>query len=65
VAHQLETRMTEQVLDIAARAGEEIVDAEHFIAVGEQAVARMRAEKAGPAGHQHPFGKVLSHRHSP
>ena len=31
-------------------AGEEIVDAEHVVAVGEQALAQVRAEKAGAAG---------------
>ena len=40
-----------QMLDVAPRAGEEIVDADDFRALRQQAVAQMRAEEAGAAGH--------------
>ena len=32
--------------------GEEVVDAEHFVAVLEQPLAQMRAEESGAAGDQ-------------
>ncbi len=52
VPHQLEARVVQEVRDVAPRAGEEIVDAEHFRTVGEQPVAKMRAEEPRPAGDQ-------------
>ena len=53
VTHQLEIVVVEQVIDIAPRAGEIIVDAQHAGAALEQAVAKVRAEKSGAPGHQH------------
>ena len=50
VAHQLEARVPDQMLDIASRAGEEIVGAEHLVAARQQTLAKMRAEKASAAG---------------
>ena len=41
-----------QMRDVALGAGEEIVDADEIGAALQQALAQMRAEKAGPAGHQ-------------
>src|SRR4051812_36843652 len=41
------------MLDIAPCAGEEIIDAQHVMAAGEQLLAEMRAYEAGPAGNQH------------
>jgi hypothetical protein len=61
VAHQFEARVADQVLDVAPRAGEEIVDAEDLGALGEQAVAKMRAEEAGAPGHQNTLRKMASH----
>ena len=43
VAKELEGLVTEQMLDIASRAGEEIVDAENLATGIEQTVAKMRA----------------------
>jgi hypothetical protein len=42
----------EQVLDIATRAGEEIVDADNDGAVAQQALAQVGTEKTGAAGNQ-------------
>jgi hypothetical protein len=53
VAHQLEVRVAEQVDDVVLGAGEEVVHAEHVVAVGDQALAEVRAEEAGAAG-DHP-----------
>ena len=45
----------EQVFNIAARAGEEIIDANHHGSSRQQALAQMGAEKAGAAGNQYAF----------
>ena len=37
------------------RAGEEVVDAQHVVAVREQPVAQVRAEEAGAAGDEDPL----------
>ena len=63
VAHELEARMAEQVLDIALGAGEQVVDAEHLMALAEQPVAQVRAEEAGAAGHQDALAAVVEARH--
>ena len=41
-----------QFLDIAAAAGEEIIDTEHLMPLLEQATAQMRADEAGTAGNE-------------
>ena len=55
VADQFEVLVVKEMLDIAARAGEEIVDADNVRAVRQQALAEMRTEKAGAAGDQYAF----------
>jgi len=55
VAHQLEMRIAEAGGDIVLVAGEVVVDAQHVVACRQQALAEMRAEKAGAAGHQDPL----------
>ena len=49
VAQQLEARVADQRYDVVARAGEEVVEAEHLVAVGEQPFAQVRADEAGTA----------------
>jgi len=53
VAHELEAMMLESCRRYCARAGEIIVDADDAGAVLDQALAKMRAEKAGTPGHKH------------
>lgn len=53
VPQQLEARMGEQVSDVILAASEEIVDAEDVMAIRDQAVAEVRAEKTGAAGDEH------------
>src|SRR6185295_19583587 len=55
VAHQLETRVAQQMLDVGLAAGEVVVDAQHVVSALEQALAQVRAEKAGTTGHQNPL----------
>ena len=40
---------------LSLRAGEEVVDAEHVVALGQQPLAQMRAEEAGAAGDENAF----------
>ena len=56
VAHQLEARLAHQVRDVGPAAGEEVVDAQHLVAVGQEPLAQEAADEPGPAGHQHPQG---------
>ena len=57
VAHRLEVRIAEQVRDVVLAPGEVVVDAQHVVAVAQQAFAQMRAEEAGAAGHQYSFAR--------
>src|SRR5581483_784129 len=58
MAHKLEALVSDQVLDIAPRAGEEIVEAKHLVAGLEQSLAKMRSEKAGAAGDENTLLQV-------
>jgi hypothetical protein len=55
VPDHFEVFVFKQMLDITARAGEEIVDADDDRSVGQQALAEMRTEKASAAGDEHAF----------
>jgi hypothetical protein len=52
VAHRLEMRHPQQRGEIVLAAGEVVVDAQHVVALGNEALAQMRAEKSGAAGDQ-------------
>ena len=64
VAHQLEMRVVEQVLDVALGAGEEVVDAQDVMTLCDQTIAQVAAEKAGATGHQNAFVSVVLTCHS-
>lgn len=49
------------MLDVAAGAGEKVVDAQHFRTVGNQAIAEMRPEETGTTDDQHAFRLAVSH----
>ena len=51
MADEFEAFLANEMLDVATRAGEEIVDADDVRPLLEQPVAQMRAEEAGAAGH--------------
>ena len=51
VAYLLEVRAPQQLLDVFAPAGVEIVDADNLIPSIEQSLTQVRAEKAGSARH--------------
>ena len=52
-----------QMVEIAFAAGEQIIDAHHFVALLQQPVAQMRAEKAGAAGHQNALAAIVEFGH--
>jgi hypothetical protein len=49
--------IVEQMQDIVFGAGEEIVDAEYVVSLGQQPLAEMRAEEANPARDQDTFAQ--------
>ena len=55
VADQLEVWTVQQVTDVRLLAGEEVVQAEDVVSLFDQALAEVRAEEPGPAGHQNSF----------
>lgn len=55
VTHELEARMVVQVVDVALGAGEQVVQAQHFMALFQQLVAQVRTEEAGAAGDENTF----------
>jgi hypothetical protein len=52
VAHRLELRQVHQVADVVLAAGEVVVDAQHVVALADQALAQMRPKESGAARHQ-------------
>ena len=50
---QIEAVVVDDAIDVAPGAGEKVIDADEVGAVFEQALAQMRAEKTGTAGHNH------------
>jgi hypothetical protein len=54
VPHHLEARLAQQMLDVAAAAGEIVVDAQHFMAGRDQQVAQVRADETGSAADKYP-----------
>ncbi len=59
--HELELRMIRDRSQVLAGAGDEIVEADHPAALGQQPLAQVRSEKARSAGHQHPAVASLAH----
>src|SRR5439155_11082649 len=52
----------DEVLDVAADAGEEIIDADDIALPGDQPLAQVRAEKPGTAGDQNAFFQMHQRR---
>ena len=51
---ELEARVADEVRDVVGMAGEEVVHPDHRVALGQEAVAQVRAEEAGRAGDEDP-----------
>ena len=54
VADQLEPRIVEQVNDVLAPAGEEVIEAEHLLALANQPLAKVRANESRTTCDQDP-----------
>src|SRR5262249_44158356 len=65
VAHQLERRVRQQMLNVAPGSGVEVVDAEHFVAALQQPLAEMRADETGSAGDENTTVREGWHADSP
>ena len=61
VAQEFKVRVVEQVGDVVLGAGEEVVDADDVVALGQQALAEVAAQEAGAAGNQNPFSQCVVH----
>ncbi len=61
VAHQLEVGVVEQVGDVVLGAGEEVINADDVMAVGEEAFAQVAAQEAGAAGDEDAFAQRVVH----
>ena len=55
VADELEVWTVQQVTDVRFLAGEKAVHAEDVVSLFDQALAEVRAEEPGPAGHENSF----------
>ena len=51
VAHQFETVVADEVAEVLFVAGEEVVEADHFVAFFEQCVAEVGAQESCGSGH--------------
>jgi hypothetical protein len=58
VTKQLEPWISDQMLDVGARPGEEIVDTNHVRPIGEQLFANMRTQESSSTRHQNLLLKV-------
>src|SRR5262249_42305747 len=50
MAHQLETRIRQQMMHVAPGPSVEIIDAQNFVATFQQAIAKVRSDKSGSTG---------------
>jgi hypothetical protein len=57
VADEFEAFVVEEVLDVALAAGEEVVEADDFVAFVEEAFAEVGAEESGAAGDEDTHGE--------
>ena len=58
-AEAAEARMLEEMADVGVVAGDEVVERKHVPAFGDEAIAKMRAEKAGASGDHRAHGASL------
>jgi hypothetical protein len=55
MAQQLEARVAEKMRNVALVTGEEIVDTQHFMTIGDKPIAQMGPEETCTACHQDSF----------
>ena len=56
VLDELELRVADQVDDVAAMPGQQVVDADHLVALGQETLAKVRADESRPAGDDRSHG---------
>ncbi len=59
MAQQLESRVVQQLLDVALVAGEEIIHTEDFVALADELIAEVAAQKSGAARDQAAFDGIV------
>ena len=59
VAHELEAGIADKMLDIRLTTSEEIVEADDFVSLLDQAIAEMRTKESGSAGNEDTHGKSV------
>ena len=59
VAQELKARVRVQVLHVALAPSEQVVGAQHLMAISQQPIDEMRAEKPCSPGHQNTFPNVI------
>jgi hypothetical protein len=62
--YQLEVRLAEQVRNVVLGAGEEIVYAQHVVAICNEALAEMRTQKSRATRYEDAFARAVA-SHSP
>ena len=55
VTDAFKVRISQEMADVVLAAGEEVVEAQDLLPLGEQPFAEMRTEKAGAAGDENPL----------
>ena len=58
-ADELELRVPEQVGDVLGRAGDEVIDRDDLVPLGEEPFAQVRADEPGPAGDERAHVTIL------
>ena len=59
MTHELKTRMIVELINISLGSSEQIVGAQHIVALLQQAVDEMRADETSPSGHQNAFAVII------
>lgn len=55
--------MAVQVVDVALRAGEEVVETQDLVTLIQQSIEQVRPDEAGTAGHDDAFAAVIEAGH--
>ena len=63
IAKVTEAMIAVEMIEILLGAGEQIVDTEQFVALGEQPVDQVRTEKTRATRHQDTFARAVDARH--
>lgn len=62
MAHEFEARIAVEMVDVAPRAGEQIVRAQHLMPLAEQPVDQVRSDEPGSSRYQDAFAAIIESR---